>query len=231
MIKIIGTSHISPESLREIDIVIAEVKPDCVAVELDPNRFEALRRGEKINLSAVKYIGFGNYLVAKILSMIQGYLGKKTGVMPGEEMMEAVHMGSKSGADIALIDRDIRITLNRMKRMPLREKIQVFLSFFRRVRVEEKFDINKVPAEKMVEQFMGYLKELSPTLYSALISERDLHMARVLVELSKRYERIVVVVGLGHKKGITRELEKLGEGLKNKAALKSKKKKEGKGTK
>ncbi|MFH1424522.1 MAG: TraB/GumN family protein [archaeon] len=209
MIKIIGTSHVSPQSLKEIDRVIAEVKPDCVALELDRNRFEALKRGDHVNLSAIRYIGLKSYFVAKILSIIQEHLGKKTGVMPGEEMMEAFKAGARSKADIALIDRDIRVTLERMKTIPLREKLKIILGVFKKVPVGEKFDLKKVPSDKLVENMVEHVKEVSPTLYKVLIEERDIHMARVLVELSKKYPKIVAVVGMGHKRGMEKELAKI----------------------
>lgn len=211
MIKIIGTSHVSPQSLKEIASTIDKLKPDCVAVELDPNRYEALRRGDHVNISAVKYIGFRNYLVAKILSIVQEHLGKKTGVMPGEEMLKAVDMGRKVGADIALIDRDIRITLDRMRMMRLAEKLRILLGVFKKVPVEEKFDLKEVPAEKLVDHLVDHIKTLSPTLYNALIHERDVHMARALYGLSQKYENIVAVVGVGHARGIKRELDVLSK--------------------
>jgi pheromone shutdown-related protein TraB len=207
MIKIIGTSHISPESLKEIQRVIKKEKPDCVAVELDPMRYEAIRRGEKVTLASVKHIGFRNYFIAKILSIIQNYLGKKTGVMPGTEMLIAVNTAHEVQADVAFIDQDIRKTLNGLRAMKFSEKFKIFLSIFKKVPIDEKFELNKVPSEKLVEQMIMYLKEASPTLYKVLIVQRNLHMARALTKLDKRYKKIVAVVGAGHEKGIKKSMK------------------------
>lgn len=209
MIKIIGTSHISPESVRKIKRTIKKVKPDLVAVELDPIRFEALRRGETVNISAIRYIGFRNYVVAKFFSWIQRYLGKKTGVMPGTEMLVAVRAAQEVKAKIAFIDQDIRKTLNSLKRMKFREKLGIFFSLFRKVKVKHEFDLRKVPEEELVDELIKYLKETSPTLYEVMIEERDMHMAHCLFNLSKKYEKIVAVVGMGHKKGIEEDLKEI----------------------
>lgn len=40
-IHIVGTAHVSPESVREVREVIERVRPDSVAVELDENRLAA----------------------------------------------------------------------------------------------------------------------------------------------------------------------------------------------
>jgi pheromone shutdown-related protein TraB len=205
MIRIIGTSHISPQSIREIRETIAELKPDCVAVELDQNRLEALKRGEKISLSAIKYLGFRGYLFAKILSFVQHYLGKKTGVIPGDEMLEAIKSAKKIEADIALIDRDIGITIRRLQKMKFMEKVRLLLTIFRR---REKIDLSKVPADELIDSVIMEIKKASPTLYHVLIHERDVHMARVLKQLEMKYENIVAVVGAGHRRGLERELKK-----------------------
>ena len=207
-IKIIGTSHISPESAKEIEGTIRKEMPDCIAVELDAGRLQGLLRKETISLRAVRYIGIRNFFVAKILSMIQGYLGRKTGMMPGEEMLTAVKMAREVRADLVLIDQDMQITLNRMRAIPFLEKAKIFFSIFKKSEPVE-IDLKKVPLEKFVNKILEEIKNISPTLYKVLVEERDLHMARALLELSKRYDNIIAVVGIGHKRGILRNLGEL----------------------
>ncbi len=207
-IKVIGTSHISPESISEIKKTIEREMPDCVAVELDPGRFEALRRGETIKLSAAKEIGFKNYIIAKFLSVLQRYLGKKTGVIPGEEMLTAVNSAIKVKADVAFIDQDIRITLQKLGKVPLSEKFRIFLSLFKKIKIKsESFNLNEVPDEELVEILLKSVKETSPTLYRVLVEERNDYMANALKSLCRRYEKIVAVVGMGHKREILKRLK------------------------
>ncbi len=208
-IKIIGTSHISPESIRQIERTIRNETPDCVAVELDPGRLEGLLRKETVGFKSISQIGIRNFLVAKIFSSVQRYLGRKTGVMPGEEMLTAVNIAREVKADLALIDQNMLTTLERMRSIPFTEKVKLFFSFFKKSEIEEKIDLRKVPLEQVVEKVLLELKEISPNLYKVLVEERDIYMAKHLTNLSKKYKKIVAVVGVGHKKGILKVMKKL----------------------
>ena len=208
-IKIIGTSHISPQSIKQIENVIRKELPDCVAVELDPGRFHGLMRKEAISFRAIKQIGVRNYVVAKIFSMIQQHFGKKTGIMPGEEMLTAVKMAREVKSDLVLIDQDIQVTLEKIRKIPFMEKLGLFLSFFKKAEKAERFDLRKVPVERVVEKVLEELKKTSPSLYRVLVEERDYFMARHLFELSQKYEKIVAVVGMGHKRGILKALKEM----------------------
>ena len=86
MIILLGTSHISPESMKSIRETIQKEEPNCVAVELDRMRYVAMtsKKGTKPP---------GMFL--KIISWMQKELGKMTGISPGEEMMEAVRFSRR----------------------------------------------------------------------------------------------------------------------------------------
>ncbi|HIJ99134.1 TPA: TraB family protein [archaeon] len=210
-LKIIGTSHISPESIRQIESTIKKEKPDCVAVELDPGRLEGLLRKQTIGFRSISQIGVRNFFVAKIFSSIQRYLGRKTGVMPGEEMLTAVNIAREIRADLALIDQNILVTLERMRSIPFIEKLKLFFSLFKKSNVDEKIDLRKVPLERVVEKVLDELKKISPNLYKVLVEERDTYMANHLFNLSQKYNKIVAVVGVGHRKGILKALKELEE--------------------
>jgi pheromone shutdown protein TraB len=74
-----------------------------------------------------------------------------------------------------------------------------------------KFDISKVPEEKVVDELIAYMKKSAPTVYEILVAERDVHMAKALRQLAARYDNIVAVVGIGHKRGIEQQLESMKE--------------------
>ena len=88
---IIGTSHISPESIKTVESLIINKKPDVVAIELDRGRFDGLISGDKskIGLKEIKRIGFKGYVFAKFGHWIEKKLGSKLGVSPGDEMIKA----------------------------------------------------------------------------------------------------------------------------------------------
>ncbi len=208
-IRIIGTSHISPQSIRQIEHTIRKESPDCIAVELDAGRLHGLLRKEPVSWKSISQVGVRNFAVAKIFSVIQRHLGKKTGVMPGEEMLTAVKMAQEVRADLVLIDQDIRTTLERIRKIPFSEKLKLFLSFFRKTEFDEKIDLRKVPIERVVGKVLDELRKTAPTLHSVLVKERDEYMAKMLFQLSQKYDRIIAVVGVGHKKGIIKELKRM----------------------
>src|SRR3989344_7746802 len=112
---IIGTSHIAQESVTKIKHTIELTKPAVVAVELDQMRLHALLTNQKskISLRDISRIGFKGYLFALLGSYIQKKLGKVVGLAPGSDMLTAVKLAHKSNIPVALIDRNIEITLKR----------------------------------------------------------------------------------------------------------------------
>jgi len=116
-IILVGTAHVSSKSVAEVNEVIEKEKPDIVAVELDRGRYQALRGEEDVREINVKELlsggRFYEFLLHTLLAYIQRKIGEDTGVKPGEEMLSAVEMAEKTGARVALIDRDIRVTMGR----------------------------------------------------------------------------------------------------------------------
>ena len=92
-LTIIGTSHISVESIKEVQSKILKIRPDIIALELDSKRFYALTaKNKKISLSDIKKIGLKGYLFNLIGSYLERKLGKLVGISPGSEMLEAIRI-------------------------------------------------------------------------------------------------------------------------------------------
>ena len=93
-IKLIGTAHISEESVKEVTEAIHTEKPDCVAVELDEKRFAAIKNPEswrELNIVNVIKRNEGFLLLANlILASFQKRMGQNVGIKPGEEMLAAI---------------------------------------------------------------------------------------------------------------------------------------------
>jgi len=105
-LKIIGSSHISSQSVDEIKKAFSEFKPDIVGVELDKRRVHALLSEEKRGPSFydIRRIGFKGYLFAVIGSWASKKLGKIVGVEPGTEMKTAVLLAKEKKARIKFIN-------------------------------------------------------------------------------------------------------------------------------
>ncbi len=134
-LKIIGTAHVSKESIKEVREAIITNEPDVVAVELDINRYQnmmAEKNGEEkqdVNIrEVIKGDKLGIFLVSMFLSFLQRRIGDNLGVKPGSEMLAAIETAEEIGARVALIDRDISLTLQRaINKMSITEKNQVCL--------------------------------------------------------------------------------------------------------
>ena len=216
-IILVGTAHISKDSVDEVKQVISEYKPDIVAVELCSRRYEAITKKDQWeNTPVTKMLKSNNaflLLAQTFLGSIQRKLGKEYGVEPGSEMIAAMDIAKKKGLKVALIDRDISVTLRRAwKRMGFREKFRLIWEFLKAIigfedeEIEE-LDLKKLMDEDVISNLMEEFGEIAPSVSDVLIHERDKYIAKKIMEESKK-GRVVAVIGAGHLKGIKKYLEK-----------------------
>lgn len=213
-IEIIGTAHVSKESIEEVREAIINHQPDVVAVELDINRYQnmmAEKNGQKKQNVNIKDLIKGDklsiFLVSMFLSYLQRKIGDDLGVKPGSEMLVAIETAEEIGAKVALIDRDISITLKRaLNKMSFFEKAKFVYGIIASVFSKEEIkDVESIKDGDTLTEIMEYFKEMSPQAYDVLVTERDVYMAHQLQGINE--ENVVVVIGAGHKKGITAYME------------------------
>src|SRR5208337_4367344 len=101
-IKIVGTAHVSQQSVDEVRLAIEEFRPDVVAIELDPARFSALKKqGRDPTVNDVLAVSnFNSLLVQWLLAYLQRKIGFDVGVEPGAEMKAAIDEAEKRGIAI-----------------------------------------------------------------------------------------------------------------------------------
>ena len=215
-ITLIGTSHIAKESVKKVTQTIIEEKPEIVALELDPGRAYALQHNIKRpkNITLLRSLGVSGFLFYLFGEVVQKKLGKIVNLQPGSEMLVAMKTSAKVGSKIALIVRDIQITLRRFsKHFRKRELLRIILDLITSVfkKNDLKIDLSKVPSDELIEYAMEQAKDNYPSLYKILVEERDIYMAKQLNKISLLYpdKQIVAVVGAGHIKGILNYLTKL----------------------
>lgn len=216
-LTIIGTAHVSDESVNEVRDAIIEEEPDIVAIELCYNRFSKMKNEkdgveEKNDISIENIIrseNLGIFLVSTVLGYFQNKVGEDVGVKPGSEMIAAIETAEETGAQIALIDRDINITLKRvMNQMSFKEKFKFVVSLIGSLFTSDE-DLEKIEDlknEDTINEVMNYFKEVSPRAYNALVHERDAYLSLKLLQLPDD-AKIIAVVGAGHKPGITEYIE------------------------
>jgi len=211
-IRILGTAHVSQKSVDEVKSAVGEFQPDIIAVELDPARFAALKKS-LAEPSVSEVIEAGNFtqlLVQWTLSYLQRKIGMDVGVEPGAEMKAAVALADERHLGIALIDRDIRVTLSRFwKSMSLWEKLKMFYALSASMAGVEggEIDIEALKQEDVITLALEEFRKFSPNGARALIDERDAYLAHQLRVLDARGGRVLAVIGAGHVRGVQRYLD------------------------
>jgi pheromone shutdown protein TraB len=201
LIHIFGTSHVSQESLDLVEEKIEEIDPEVVALELDTLRLNSLLNDRKEKQ--------GGSLFVRLLQFFQESVGKKTGVMPGEEMLHAYRTAEKNGIDVALIDQDIRVTIDKLKGVSFWEKLKAGAQLVVGMLIPGSFDIaQEIPEEELIEQLLFEMKFKFPEMYDVLVEQRNLHMTESLKMLENDTEGdIVAFVGAAHRKALVKEFE------------------------
>jgi pheromone shutdown protein TraB len=128
-VRVVGTAHVSADSVEEVERVIDEERPDVVAVELDEGRYRQMQ-GETPDDIEPGDLLRGNtvfqFIAYWMLSYVQTQMGEKFDVKPGADMLAACDTAEGLGIDVALVDRDIQNTIQRFwARMSLREKLHM----------------------------------------------------------------------------------------------------------
>lgn len=216
-IVLVGTAHISKESVKEVKEVIEKYKPDIVAVELCKRRYDAISKKNKWENTPVTSLLKSNnaylLLAQTFLSSIQRRLGKEYGVEPGSEMIAAMDEAKRHDLEVALVDRDISVTLKRAwKKMGIREKFRLTWEFMKAIlgydeEELEELDLKELMDQDVISAMMEEFGKIAPSVATVLIHERDKYIAKKILNESKK-GKVVAVVGAGHLKGIKKHLEK-----------------------
>ena len=127
-VRVVGTAHVSADSVAEVRRAIEESEPDVVAVELDEGRYRQLKGGTPDDIEPGDLLR-GNtvfqFLAYWMLSYVQARMGDRFDVEPGADMLAAVETAEERGHEVALVDREIQTTIQRFwARMTTVEKLK-----------------------------------------------------------------------------------------------------------
>ena len=206
---ILGTSHISKDSIKQVDSFISDNKPDIVAIELDKRRFYAMLNESKLSIKDVFQMGIKAFLINLIGAYVEKKLGNIVGVKPGSEMRKAIELAKKNNLKLSLIDQDISITMKKLSKAITIGVVFKFIWEIIRAIVLRKsdievFDIRKVPSKKVLDNILGKVRKNYPGIHKVLIEERNEVMAKNLYKVMNKYKdkKIFAVVGAGHESEI-----------------------------
>ena len=201
-LMLIGTAHVIDLSLP-LEKNIRNFDPDLVALELDKQRWYALKSTSK-KLQGPFYL--------RILARLQRYLGDSFGSSPGAEMIVATNVANSLNSKLAFIDKPILHTIQgAWKRMPWNEFLKMIMdglvSFVGGGDVTVKRSMQTGDFSNELEQFaIEY-----PSLKRELIDKRDHYMSMNIIKLfrTQKCKRIVAIVGEGHIEGMAKRLSSL----------------------
>ena len=217
-ITLLGTAHVSSESIKEVTDAIKEQKPDCVAIELDEKRSRSMTDPEsyrKLDIIAVLKRKEGFLLLANlVLASFQKRLGENVGVKPGDEMLAAMNTAAELGIPSVMVDRPIAVTLRRAwVKNSLWGKSKLISALIASAFDKEKISPEQIEALKKsneMDSMMTELAEYLPAIKEVLINERDRYLASRIWEANG--ERVLAVLGAGHLPGVEAHLKKIAAG-------------------
>ncbi len=211
VLYLIGTAHVSGESVQLVENTINQYSPDTVAVELDENRLEVLKNRKKYEETDIfEIFKKGKVLFFSVQLMLTSYqkkIAEKTGIAPGTEFKKAVQMAEEKNLKLVNADRDISITLKRtIRSMTLSEKAKflggLFLSDDKDVTNES---IEELKKGDMLMQLIGEMGDEFPSVKRTILDERDRYLAvNIMRNLGNT---TVAVVGAAHVPGIIKHLQ------------------------
>lgn len=211
---LLGTAHVSRDSLDAVRAAVDTGAFDAVSVELDTQRMQALSDPDALaKLDLVKVIREGKaaLFAANLgLAAYQRRLAEQLGIEPGAELKAAADEARARDLPVHLIDREVGVTFRRISaRLGFFGRIRLVSGLLTGLLVDDEVgedEIENLKQGDMLEASFGEFAKQSPALYDTLIDERDQYMASRLRETSGEARNVLAVVGAGHLQGLARYL-------------------------
>ncbi len=209
-LRILGTAHVSSESVELVRNQIEDWGPDLVAVELCPSRMAALTEPESLEsedlLKIIKEGRSAMILLQSALAAQQRRMGISSGEKPGAELLAAVNAAEESDIAVEMIDRDVVITLRRAwRKMGMIEKWRI-LNALLWEEDDEEVSIDEVLGDSdLLSSMMEEAREVAPRAGEVLIDERDAFLAGRIQQIRGK-GKVLAVIGAGHLSGVVQNL-------------------------
>lgn len=234
-VYIVGTAHFSKESQDDVSLVIRNVRPDVVMVELCAARVHMLNHDEKTLLEEAKDMSFAkiqsitktnglmNGLFYILMLNMSAKLTTDLGMAPGGEFRRAVEeMKLLSNPVLHLGDRSINITLKRaFNGLSLWQTLKIVSKLLFTNKSITKEEVEQCKQKDLLEELLDQMADEYPVFRDVFVTERDLYLAHSLsvaalpqfatADGRPKPVTVVGVVGIGHTKGIVNNWGKVKE--------------------
>ena len=202
-VLVLGTAHVSAQSVIDVKELFHLYKPDSVAVELCKPRLAILTQPERWKQLDLRQIIIERkvWLLCSslILSSFQKKLGATQGSPPGMEMKVAVELARKNKAALVLADREVRTTLARSwAGIGFFSRLWLSSFLFSSLLVKDPITSEEIEELKKNDMLDNLLRNLPPRyrpLRTVVLDERDICIAEnirqhILTERGKNTENI-----------------------------------------
>jgi len=208
-VTLLGTAHVSEASVKAVEKLIQEIKPDTVCVELCETRMRSIVDPDswkkqdifKVFKERKMYL----LLSSLILSSFQKKLGKGE-IKPGDELRKAITEANLIGARVVLVDREVQTTLKRSwGNVSFFSKVYLSSVLLTSLIVKEEVTAEKIEEmkrEDVLKDIFTNLPSQFDEVKKVIIDERDRYLAQKIREASKTSKKLIAVVGAGHLQGI-----------------------------
>lgn len=209
-ITLVGTAHVSMDSVTLVKQTIDTVCPDTVCIELDDERYLNLQNPQKWEKTSVFQVikdkKVGLLLTNIFLSSYQKRVAKKLNTTPGQEMLQGIQSAREHGCNLVLADRNIQTTFLRIwGKLSLWEKCKLFISLLLDDNdVDNDMDLKKLMEKDNLEATLSNISKDFPQIAEVLIHERDQYLAYKIKMVAGK--KIVAIVGAAHVPGVEREI-------------------------
>jgi len=240
-IYLVGTAHVSERSAREVRELIRLAKPSEVVVELCEQRLRTMRErivddeGKKpsgesssngksafVQQAVKDFLGafaggnVGDGLLQAAFKTFYSFF-KLSGLDPGAEFKEAVKEADALGAKVVCADRDVTMTLRRLRESVTGADVMAIVMGRTRpggppppsAMGGSMDDIERIvenlKTRRHIREMREYMAYQMPRIARVFVDERDEIMVEALLRC--KGERIVAVVGMAHMDGIERRWE------------------------
>jgi len=212
-VYLVGTAHLSLESVQDVRTTVEQVQPQTICVELCKSRHQAITQADawsKMDIFKVIRQKKAVFLLAQlIMTSFYRRLGEKLGIQPGAEMLEGIRMAEAAKAQLVLADRDIEITLKRVwGYLGFWSKLKLAMQLTIGVFVQDEIDADTIEILKQKDQLESIMAEFAgkfPEIKKRLIDERDTYLAQKI--RSAPGKAVVAIVGAGHVNGILGQIQ------------------------
>lgn len=208
-VTILGTAHVSDESVKEVRRLSGAIKPDTICVELCSSRVKSIQDPEYFKKLDVFKVFKERKMFLLLSSLILSSFQKKLGhgeVRPGDELRAGMDEGKSLGARVIPIDREIQTTLKRawgsvggFSKMYLLSALISSL-FVKEDVTQEK--IEEMKSEDVLNDLFSQIPSRYNVVKQVIIDERDRYLAQNIRNASKDSKKLLAVVGAGHLNGI-----------------------------